>query len=353
MQPILRAQDIQVFYGKQPALDIPRIDLYREEVLAIMGPNGAGKSTLLRVLAALQRPHRGYLFFHGRPLQRRHTLAYRRRIAVVLQSPLLLNAGVYRNVALGLYLRGRWGRDVRSRVYHWLEQFRVAHLAQRNALDLSGGEAQRVALARAFVLEPEILFLDEPFSGLDMPTRIGIFTDLRRVLRETHTTVLLVTHDRDEARALADRAIVLVEGRIRQVGPVDEVFMHPVDEEVAAFVGMENCLSGAVVETRGGLCVDVGGMCVPVSRTLEVGRSVRVCVRPEDIRLQRVPGKGGGKGTVLDVFPQGVHVRLNVRVGDHIWRVLLPRREWRQAPVDVGATVDLDIAAEDVHVIEV
>ncbi len=352
MQPLLHADELQVFHGKQRILHIPRLTLYSEEILAVMGPNGAGKSTLLRVLAALQRPQRGRIFFHQRPISWRRSLAYRRRIAVVLQVPLLLNASVYRNTALGLYLRGMWGKQAQDRVHHWLEQFRVAHLASRNALDLSGGEAQRVALARAFVLEPEILFLDEPFSGLDMPTRIELLTDLRRVLRGTHTTVLLVTHDRDEARALADRVAVLFEGRIRQVGTVEEIFRHPIDVEVATFVGMENCLQGILTHREGGKCVDLGvGLCLPVYTQLPAGHPVHICIRPEDIRLHAAKPPSTGEGRVIDVLPQGAHVRLNVRVGSHLWRVLLPDREWRQSRLCAGTAVHMDVAPEDVHVI--
>ncbi|NPA91262.1 MAG: ABC transporter ATP-binding protein [Chloroflexi bacterium] len=354
MNPILEAHNIRVTYEDQHALDVPELVIQEGEVFVVIGPNGAGKSTLLRTLAALQRPHRGALTFRGRPISWGNTLAYRRRIAVVLQRPLLLNTSVYRNVALGLYLRGIWGRRAREKVVHWLDQFRVGHLAQRNALELSGGEAQRVALARAFVLEPDILFLDESFTGLDMPTRQDLLTDLRRVLGQTQTTVFLVTHDREEARALADRVAVLMEGRIRQLGPVEEVFTRPVDEAVAAFVGVENRFPARVRDVQGEwVWVEVSPqVTLAVRGPAPQRREVLLCVRPEDIRLRGEKGPNTWPGHIEEVIPQGSLVRVHLRVGPHTWRVLLPRREWRQLRARAGASVFLDISPDDVHLIE-
>lgn len=164
MRVLLRAEGLQVRLGGRLVLAVPELTVHEGEVFAVLGPNGAGKSTLLRVLAALQTPQQGRLSFRGQEVPWRRALAYRRRVAVVLQAPLLLGMNAYANVALGLWLRGRRGATARRQALEWLARFQVEHLADRPAHTLSGGEAQRVALARAFAPEPEVLFLDEPFS---------------------------------------------------------------------------------------------------------------------------------------------------------------------------------------------
>lgn len=356
MNPLLRAEGIQVLLARRTVLAVPQIEVKGGEVFVAIGPNGAGKSTLLRVLAALQPPQRGKLFFRGRRVSWRRALAYRRRLAVVLQEPLLLSMSVFHNVALGLLLRGRRGRPVRQRVMYWLEQFQVAYLAERSALALSGGEAQRVALARAFAAEPEMLFLDEPFSGLDMPTRLAILADLRRVLQETGLTTFLVTHDRDEALALADRVAVLFEGRLAQVGPVEEVFMHPAHERIAAFVGVENRVPAHIVERASGRV----RVRFPWGDEIEIAASVwwsgeaLVCVRPEEIEL--LPGEpceGGQvlRGQVVQSVPLGMQVRVEVAAAGVIWRVLLPRSHWRRLDLRERRSVCLRIPPDRAHLL--
>jgi len=157
-------------------------------------------------------------------------------MASVFQEPLLLNASVYENAALGLKLRRLDGRAAEQRVLPWLERLGIAHLARRQARSLSGGEAQRTSLARAFVLDPELLLLDEPFSALDPPTRDELLLDLETILRETGITTVFVTHDRNEAYMLGNRVAVVIGGRVLQIGATAEVFAQPVNEEVARFV---------------------------------------------------------------------------------------------------------------------
>ena len=174
------------------------------------------------------------------------TLLNRRRIAVVFQDALLFNMSVWDNVALGLKLRGIKGAEAEARARHWLERFGISHLAKRPARTLSGGEAKRASLARAFVLNPEILFLDEPFNSLDAPTRQTLLGDFQAVLHETGITTVMVTHDRNEALALADRIAVLLDGRIRIIGAPQEVFSCTGDEEIARFIDVGNVFHGKV-----------------------------------------------------------------------------------------------------------
>ena len=198
-------------------LRVPELDVREGEVLAVLGANGAGKSTLLQTLALLERPTEGSVLLDGLPVLGRE-LSLRRKMAMVFQESMLLDRSVEANVALGLSLRGVGRKSRAAKVARWLNRLGIGALAKRSGRTLSGGEAQRTALARAFVLEPEVLFLDEPFSSLDQPTRESLLEELVRILDETMVTTVLVTHDRREAIQLAHRIGVMAEGRLLQLG---------------------------------------------------------------------------------------------------------------------------------------
>ena len=233
---LLQLSDLRVRREGQIVLDIQSLSVETGEVLAIVGPNGAGKSTLFLALARLLKPDHGRVLFQDRPIDSFRDLDYRRRIALVLQEPLLMDMSVYENAALGLKFRRQPGVLIDERVRHWLERLGVAHLAERPARKLSGGEAQRVSLARAFVLQPDLLLLDEPFTSLDAPTRIRLLEDLKSVLVETGMTTIFITHDLQEALKLATRMAVMLDGRIEQTGTPRDVFDRPINERVAGFL---------------------------------------------------------------------------------------------------------------------
>ena len=213
-QALLALQGLSVRYGEASILNIPALAVQTGEVLAIIGPNGAGKSTLLRVMGLLEQPAEGKIYFQGQEAAPRNTLALRRRMASVFQEPLLLNASVYENAAMGFTLRGLDRHSMERRVRPWLERLGIAHLVRQPARSLSGGEAQRTSLVRALALDPELLLLDEPFSALDPPTREGLLLDLETILREEGITTVFVTHDRNEAFMLGDRVAILMGGEL-------------------------------------------------------------------------------------------------------------------------------------------
>ncbi len=251
--PILQGRDLQVRRGGRLILDVSSLDIAAGEVLSVIGPNGAGKTTLLQALAGLLRLERGEISFAGEKVGTDIVpLVYRRHLAMVFQEALLFDATVYANVAAGLRLRRVNKAEIKKIVTARLEQFGIGHLQDRSAKTLSGGEAQRTSLARAFAIKPQILFLDEPFAALDPPTRESLLEDLNRVLRESGTTAVLATHDQGEALRLSDRIAVMHDGRIVQVGAPTAVMNHPVDEFVAAFVGVETILAGRVVKYERG-----------------------------------------------------------------------------------------------------
>lgn len=214
-RPILELEGVQVDRGGACVLDVARFRLAEGERIALVGPNGSGKSTLLLALMGLLPRRAGRVLFRGRAAASdAEVVAIRRRMGMVLQEPTLFDATVFENVATGLRLRGVRRAEVGDRVRTVLGRFRLAHLAERAARELSGGEARRVSLARALVVDPEVVLLDEPFTALDLPTREAITHDLDRALRERGVASVLVTHDPADARRLSDRVVAMERGRI-------------------------------------------------------------------------------------------------------------------------------------------
>ena len=232
---ILHVEGLLIRRGGVQVLDLPSFAVKPEEKVAIVGPNGAGKSSLLLGLACLVGRSSGKITFQGEEVLPQTEIAYRRRIAVVFQEPLLFDTTVIDNVAEGLRIRGTGRAEARETAHNSLELFKIGHLSGRSAHKLSGGEAQRVSLARAFAVKPELILMDEPFSSLDLPTRIGVAEDLGRILHESGTAAIIATHDRIEAFHIVDRLIVMESGRIVQEGTPKEVMAEPVNSFVAAF----------------------------------------------------------------------------------------------------------------------
>jgi ABC-type sulfate/molybdate transport systems ATPase subunit len=237
-------RDLRVTAGGRDLVVVSTLDVAAGETLAVLGANGAGKSTLLRALAHLGGATRsGAVLLDGRAAT---TAELRRAVAAVLQRPVLRRTTVLDNAAAGLRLRGVRRSEARGRAAPWLDALGIAHLATRHAHTLSGGEAQRVAIARALAVGPRVLLLDEPFAGLDATTRTDLLADLRAALERQNAAVVLVTHDRDEARALAHRTALLVRGEIRQLGATEEVLDAPADLECATLLGFTTHLPPAL-----------------------------------------------------------------------------------------------------------
>ena len=233
---MIEINNLLVKRNERIVLGVEHLSISSGETLAVVGPNGAGKSTLLLILAQLLKPASGEIRFDGKSLREWNELEYRRKISFVFQSPLLLDMTVEENVALGLTFRGAPKEQAKAEAAKWMKRLGVESLSARQASQLSGGEAQRVSLARAFVLNPELLLLDEPFAALDPPTRAKLIADLSALLAENHRAAVFVTHNLNEAAKLCHRIAVIVEGRFRQVGTARRIKSKPADETVRQFL---------------------------------------------------------------------------------------------------------------------
>jgi tungstate transport system ATP-binding protein len=357
---VIEARDLSVVLGGKQVIDIPYLGVAQNSVTVIIGPNGSGKTTLILAMALLVKASQGGIFYRGKPVASSvEAQKLRRRFAVLFQEPLLMTGTVWDNVSLGLHLRGVARHETRDRVQHWLKRFGVEHLALRQGNKLSGGEAKRVSLARAFVLQPEVLFLDEPFTALDTPTHMALMEEFRTVLQETHVTTVMVTHDRNEALALADHIAVLINGKIVQTGTPVDIFATPSTEEVASFVGVENILCGIVIAQIEGLAsIEVDGHSLDAVSEFTSPQNVTVCLRPEDITISipsQQPATSSARnrivGSITGTFPIGSQMRVTIDCGFPLI-ALITKRSFDEIGISVGQQVVASFKASAVHLIK-
>ncbi len=279
----LEVIDAAVSYGAQPVVQGVGFELARGEIGCLLGPSGCGKTSLLRAIAGFEPLVNGEILLHGRSVSRPGaTLApEKRRVGMVFQDfALYPHLSVAKNVAFGL--RGLNGRQQRARIDELLDVVGLRGLQEKYPHQLSGGQQQRVALIRAMAPRPEILLLDEPFSGLDIELREQLAREVRTILKREGVTALLVTHNQLEAFALADGIGVLGEGRLRQWDNSYDLYHKPRDRFVADFIGQGVMLPGRVT---GEDCVEtaVGRLQGVISPKLQQGRAVELLLRPDDV----------------------------------------------------------------------
>lgn len=236
IEPAYQLDGVAKVYGQREVLHINELEIRRGEIFGVVGPSGAGKSTLLRLLDFLELPTQGRIRFGDYAVNGAGPapLSVRRQVTTVFQRPVLLSTSVYHNVTYGLNIRGE--RDIDRRVRATLTRVGLIDFVQEPARNLSGGEAQRVALARAMVIEPRVLLLDEPTANLD-PYNVSLIEEIIATLnREQGTTIVLVTHNVFQAKRLAHRVALLLEGKIIEVAATRRFFSSPSDPRTLAFV---------------------------------------------------------------------------------------------------------------------
>ena len=354
----IEVRNLHKAFGKTVVCDHLNLTIPSGELVALLGPSGSGKTTLLRILAGLEVPDSGSVHFHGDDTTAADVRD--RNVGFVFQHYALFNhLTIFENVAFGLRVRPRTAKpgshvstrpsdaDIKAKVMQLLKLVQLDWLADRYPHQLSGGQRQRIALARALAVEPKVLLLDEPFGALDAKVRKELRRWLRRLHDEVHVTSVFVTHDQDEAMEVADRIVVMNEGRIEQVGSPDEVYDHPATPFVLQFLGDVNLFHGRTEHTpgAGGGPRDTvyvrpheleivaepadGAWAATLSQTLTVGANTRVEFRRE--------GPGGAEAGYLDVeLPraeyQALRDRLALQRGSRVY--LKPRRVTRFAVAD-------------------
>jgi tungstate transport system ATP-binding protein len=320
MTAMLRAEKISVKRAGRLTLEPCSLSIEAGDRLAVYGPNGAGKSTLLQAAAGLLPIATGSIVFRGKTVGREMPLLdYHRQTAAVFQEPLLLRGTVRHNIELGLKLRGVAAEERARRALAWMERLRITHLARRPASLLSGGEAQRTSLARALVLEPEMLFLDEPFAALDAPTRGRLLGELAEILDEQRIATLFVTHDLGEAAELCERCLVLDNGRPLQQDAMTAVMDRPLSRRVAEIIGARNVFDGVIVGENGSdASIEWSGHRIRTSLEGRAGATVTFMLREERLKLGAPSGGTANevRGRVQRVRRRAANSLVSVRVGN-------------------------------------
>lgn len=353
---IVTMQCVTVDRGaRKKVLNIKKLTVRNGELVAVVGPNGAGKSTLLQVMNVLQS-YQGTVTLFGEEVHHNNKTILRRRSAMVLQETLLLNDTVFNNVALPLRFRGISESEMHERVHKVLTDFRCDHLANRQALLLSGGESQRVCIARAMVTAPELLLLDEPFAALDAFTRDEMIEDIRKIAVQREIAVVLVSHHFADVLHFAERAIVLLNGEIIQDDEPQQLMRRPVNEQVARLVGMDNIIACQLEHDEQGCFVRLANGI----RFLYMGEdrpSISACCIPGDaLRLydQEVIEQRTSwvimEGPVERVIPGVGTYRVLVNIGEQVVSVRVPCQQINHC-IDSDSNVKVAFQPAEVHII--
>lgn len=301
----IHVESVTKSFGDVRALDGINVEIHPGELFFLLGASGCGKTTLLRCIAGLETPTSGTIRFGARDVT---TLPpHKREAAMVFQSYALWpHLSVGQNIAFGLEERKVPKVEIQQRVEEALDMVQLPGFGERSIDQMSGGQQQRVSLARALVVKPKCLLLDEPLSNLDAQLRVEMRREIRRIVKENGLTAVYVTHDQEEALAMADRMAVLSHGRIGQVGPPEEIYRNPRSAYVAGFIGETNIFEGEVAELRGRVCVvkatsgTLTGRITDPAWTPTLAETVRVSVRPEAWRLHQADGENPAHGRIVE-----------------------------------------------------
>ncbi|MEE4543140.1 ABC transporter ATP-binding protein [Streptomyces sp. V4-01] len=344
----LRLEGVTRNYGAHTALHPLDLTVHGGEFVALLGPSGCGKTTALNCLAGLLPLTGGRITLDG---QRVDTLPPEKRgFGMVFQNYALFpHLTVRANVAFGLKMRKLPKAEIGHRVDEVLRLVRLSEQARKHPGQLSGGQQQRVAIARAIVLEPPLVLMDEPLSNLDAALRLEMRTEIRRIHQQFGLTTLYVTHDQEEALSLADRLVVLHEGRVSQIGTPADLYEHPANPHVAAFMGYRNLLNLTIASTdttgvhARGRGLELRGT-PATDHPLSPDQDVVVAIRPEDIHLAQHDDAAAGPGIeavaeVVEYHGRQLHVEALTGAGDRIHLT-------STSPVHPNDTLSLTVPAD-------
>lgn len=338
----IEVKDLAKRFDNFAALDGVSLKIREGELVALLGPSGSGKTTLLRIIAGLDFPTEGRILMDELDASERHVGA--RKVGFVFQHyALFRHMTVFENVAFGLRVKPRRVRpretEIRARVMRLLELVQLEGFARRYPTQLSGGQRQRVALARALAIEPRVLLLDEPFGALDAKVRKELRRWLRRLHEEMGLTSVFVTHDQEEALELADRVVVMSQGRIEQVGSPEEVYDSPATPFVYEFLGHVNRVPCTVARGRAKVWHQEFGLETTPVEQIERGLAY---VRPEDVEITaRGAHEEGTRARILHLSPLGPIARVELQVqglADPV-EAEIPRSRQRELGLRAGLDV--------------
>jgi putative spermidine/putrescine transport system ATP-binding protein len=311
-------------FDRRNAVESVSLSIPQGEFWCFLGPSGCGKTTLMRMIAGLETPSSGRLVLDGKDITA--TPAHLRNFGMVFQNLALFpHMNVGENVEYALRLRGADRRIRRERVAELLELVRLSDITSRRVDQLSGGQRQRVAIARALAQEPRLFLMDEPLSALDAKLRDHMQVELKQLQRSLKITAIFVTHDQREAMTIADRIVVMAEGRVQQVGSPTEIYRRPANAFVASFIGQSNLIE---VELGRGGAVRLDGhpIVVPGLDARRTGKAT-LCVRPEDVILTEA-GEGALSGEVIFVRDLGSIVELRLACSGREIIASAPPAQW-------------------------
>jgi len=339
------------FNGKRVLEDI-NLEIEENRITCFLGPNGAGKTTLLRILDLLEEPTTGEIVFYNQAGLRlqvtgyRNRLELRRRMVMVMQNPIMFNDTVYANVSYGLRIHHK--KNIEQKVDEILEMLGLDRLRNIPARNLSGGEKQRVALARGLVLEPELLFLDEPTSDLD-PLSIRIIEDL---LPQLKMTIVLATHNLLQAERFGQKIYLLNQGKIVQEGRPEQIFTQPYSSFVAEFIGLENIWQGEIIEENGNKFFCSGNLRIEIVTELE--GKVHAALRPEEILLSNDALHSSARncflGKIIDLEQRGAIFLVKVDVNGLPFQAMVTKKSKEELDLQLYKSIYLAFKASAVHI---
>lgn len=351
MTTIIQLQNITKQYEKTTALNKVNLSIIKGEILSLLGPNGAGKTTLLRIIAGLEKPTSGRIFFKDAQVNHKNIDKLRLNTTMVFQKTALFNTNVYNNIAYGLKLRRIPRQETKRKIQEVLKTVKLEGYEKRPAKKLSGGEQQRVALARALVLDTELLLLDEPTVNIDPKNASIIEEALAWVNKQKKTTMVIATHNMFQAESLAQRATLLLNGKIKEIGTIQEIFKTP-SKHLASFARLGNSFSGASkVTSEGTSLIDIGEE-IQIEAAFQRTGKVTVYVRPEDIIISRKPivssARNVFKGKIIEMVDLETVLRLKVDAGKE-FVVQVTRKSFSEMKLDMDSKVFLVFKASAVQ----
>jgi len=353
MNVMAELDNVTKMYRKIIALNGVSLKIPQGAVFTLMGPNGSGKTTLLKILACVEKPTKGKVYFDGKLVEEKSMPEFRLKSTMVFQKTVLFNATAYENIAYGLKLRDLSKKEINERVRNVLKLVKLEGYEKRPAKKLSGGEQQRVSLARALALRTELLLLDEPMANLDQRNASIIEAVISQIRQETNTTIILATHDMFQVETLSEKVALINNGKLVHVGKTREILEH--SRKLADFARIENIFSGVSRITKDGTSrIDVGNN-IQVEASIRRSGKISVFVRPEDIILSKIRFASSARnvfeGIIVEILDLGPTVRLRIDAGKQ-FVVQITKHSFIEMQLNLSSKVFVTFKASSVRTID-